>query len=41
MGYWPAVIRLQPLAGSTPPRFEVAEVINLQAVRDATRTRRR
>jgi len=31
---------LKPVPGSTPPRFEVAEVINLQAVRDEARTRR-
>jgi hypothetical protein len=40
MGYFPAVIRLRPVAGSTPPQFEVAEVINLQAVRDAARMTR-
>jgi|GEM_PF-97287 len=40
MGYFPAVLRLRPVAGSTPPRFEVAEIINLQAVRDAARERR-
>jgi hypothetical protein len=40
MGYFPAVVRLRPVAGSTPPRFEVAEIINLQAVRDAARSRR-
>ncbi len=40
MGYFPAVLRLRPVAGSTPPRFEVAEIINLQAVRDAARARR-
>lgn len=41
MGYFPAVLRLRPVAGSTPPRFEVAEIINLQAVRDAARADRR
>lgn len=40
MGYFPAVLRLRSVAGSTPPRFEVAEIINLQAVRDAARARR-
>lgn len=40
MGYLPAVLRLRPVAGRTPPRFEVAEIINLQAVRDAARARR-
>lgn len=40
MGYFPTAARLRPLAGTTPPQFEIAEVINLQAVRDAARTRR-
>lgn len=41
MGYFPTVIRLRPAPGSTPPRFEVAELIHLQAVRDQARERRR
>jgi hypothetical protein len=40
MGYSPAVLRLRPVASSTPPRFEVAEIINLQAVRDGARSQR-
>lgn len=40
MGYFPALIRIRPVEGSTPPQFEVAEIINLQAVRDAARARR-
>ena len=40
MGYFPAVLRLRPVGGSIPPQFEVAEVLNLQAVRDAARERR-
>lgn len=40
MGYFPAIVRSRPVAGSTPPQFEVAEIINLQAVRDAARNRR-
>ena len=40
MGYFPTVLRLRPVPGSTPPRFEVAELVNLQAVRDAARYRR-
>jgi hypothetical protein len=39
-GYFPPVLRLQPVAGSVPTRFEVAEVIDLQAVRDDARARR-
>ena len=41
MGYFPPVARLRPIEGSTPTRYEVAEVINLQQVRDNARTRRR
>lgn len=37
MGYFPPIIRLKPLEGALPPRFEVAEVINLQSVRDEAR----
>jgi hypothetical protein len=40
MGYFPPVVRLRPVEGSTPTRYEVAEVINLQQVRDDARLRR-
>jgi hypothetical protein len=40
MGYFPSITRLRPVSGSLPPRYEVAEVLNLQAVRDAARKRR-
>jgi hypothetical protein len=40
MGYFPPLARLRPVEGSLPPRYEVAEIINLQAVRDAARRRR-
>lgn len=40
MGYFPPILRLRPLQGSLPPRYEVAEVLNLQSVRDAARRRR-
>lgn len=40
MGYFPPVLRLRPIAGSLPPRYEVAEVLNLQAVRDTARRKR-
>jgi hypothetical protein len=39
-GYFPTIIRLRPMAGIVPPQFEVAELLNLQAVRDAARTQR-
>ena len=40
MGYFPAVLRLRQNSDVTPPQIEVAEIINLQAVRDAARQRR-
>ncbi len=39
MGYFPAVVRLRPVNGSTPPCFELAEIMNLQALRNAARER--
>jgi len=41
IGHFPAVLRLRPVAESMPLRYEVAEVIDLQVVRDKTRRRRR
>ncbi len=39
-GYFPAHLRLRPMAGSLPRRFEVAEVLDLQQLRDRARQRR-
>jgi hypothetical protein len=39
-GYFPACLRLRPVKGSIPPRYEVAEVLNLQELRDEARARR-
>ncbi|RRR70001.1 MAG: hypothetical protein EI684_14165 [Candidatus Viridilinea halotolerans] len=39
-GYFPPIINLRPIAQSLPPRFEVAEIINLQALREAARAKR-
>jgi len=36
-GYFPAAVRLRPIPGSVPPRFEVAEIVNIQAVREKAR----
>ena len=41
MGYFPSIVRMRPVEGSIPPRYEVAEVVDLQAVRDAARQRRK
>ena len=40
MGYFPTCVRLRPSPGSTPPRFEVAELLPLNEVREAARARR-
>jgi hypothetical protein len=40
VGYFPTVARLRPLPDTLPPQFEIGEVVNLQSVRDAARTRR-
>ena len=40
MGYFPTCVRLRPVAGSRPPRYEVAEVLDLQTVRAAARQKR-
>ena len=37
MGYFPAVLRISPEAGSLPPVYHAAEVLNLQAIRDDSR----
>lgn len=36
-GYFPAVLRLRPVEGAVPPRFEVAEVLDLQGQRERGR----
>jgi hypothetical protein len=36
-GYFPTIVRLRPVAGELATRFEVAELINLQAVREQAR----
>jgi len=40
MGYFPPIIRLRPVEKSLPPRYEVAEILNLQEVRDQARNYR-
>jgi hypothetical protein len=39
-GYFPAIVRLRPVAGCTPPKYEVAEILNLQQVRETARVAR-
>jgi hypothetical protein len=40
MGYFPTVMCLRAAAGTSPPRFEVAQLVDLQGIRDAARARR-
>lgn len=40
MGYFPPCSRLRPIAGSIPPQFEVAEIVNLQEIREKARKKR-
>lgn len=40
MGYFPTVVRTRPVAGSAPRRYEVAELLDLQGVREAARRSR-
>lgn len=39
-GYFPPMVRTRPVPGSLPPKYEVAEIVNLQALRDAARLKR-
>ncbi|MGC8947602.1 MAG: CRISPR-associated protein Csx15 [Anaerolineae bacterium] len=40
MGYFPPCVRLRPATGGLPPRYEVAEVMDLQGQRDTARKTR-
>ncbi len=40
MGYFAPVIRLRPVKDSLPPRYEVAEILNLQKTRNEARKER-
>jgi len=40
MGYFPPIVRLRPIQGVLPPRYEVAEIVDLQALRAEARKRR-
>ncbi len=37
MGYFPPILRLRPVEGALPSRYEVAEILNLQTVREQAR----
>ena len=40
LGYFPPCLRLRPVPGALVQRFEAAEVLNLQQLREAARLRR-
>ena len=40
MGYFPPVVRTRPVAGSVPRRYEVAEILDLQTLREEARRQR-
>jgi len=40
MGHFPTLLRLRPVVGSVPTIYEVAELLNLQTVREEARRRR-
>ena len=39
MGHFPTLLRLRPVVGSVPTSYEVAELLNLQTVREEDRRR--
>jgi hypothetical protein len=39
-GYFLPILHMRPVPEALPPRYEVAEIVNVQALRDAARTRR-
>ncbi len=40
MGYFPTILRLRPNTTGVSPRYEVAEILNLQAMRERARGKR-
>ncbi|MCC9078460.1 CRISPR-associated protein Csx15 [Litorilinea aerophila] len=40
MGYFPPIVRTRPAANTTPRRYEVAEILDLQQIRDEARRKR-
>ena len=39
-GYFVPILNVRPIVGATPPRYEVAEIVALQQLRDDARGRR-
>ena len=40
MGYFPTVVRTRPVADAVPRRYEVAELLDLQGIRESARKQR-
>jgi hypothetical protein len=40
MGYFPSCVRLRPVGGASPPRYEVTEILPLNEVRERARRKR-
>jgi hypothetical protein len=40
MGHFPAILRLRPKQNTTPQEYEMAEILNLQTIRDSAREMR-
>jgi hypothetical protein len=40
MGYFPTILRLRTVGSMVPIRFEIAELIDLQSIRDSAREQR-
>lgn len=40
MGYFPPVVRTRPVVGKVPRQYEVAEILDLQALREQARKQR-
>ncbi|MFN8493512.1 MAG: CRISPR-associated protein Csx15 [Caldilineaceae bacterium] len=40
MGYFPPVVRTRPVANSVPRRYEIAELLDLQTIREKARLQR-
>jgi hypothetical protein len=41
MGYFPAAVRTRPVPGAVPRRYEVAEILDLQSIRETARQERK
>lgn len=40
VGRFVGILNIRPIKGSNPPRYEVSEIVNLQAVRESERQKR-